>query len=145
MHSSKRLRQVLPTLKVIKPVYLLALLAVLTWLLARPSAEPEAQPIAGLDPRLNYAVRDFSGRLLDDAGFERSVEEVGVQMVAGVLGLVAGEDHPPAPDDDGPDQPVVVDALLEQQRHLAALVEVEEQLVERIDRPAPTRPRRTAA
>ena len=47
---------------------LLALLAVLTWLLARPSAEPEAQPIAGLDPRLNYAVRDFSGRLLDDAG-----------------------------------------------------------------------------
>ena len=47
---------------------LLALLAVLTWLLARPSAEPEAQPISGLDPRLNYAVRDFSGRLLDDAG-----------------------------------------------------------------------------
>jgi LPS export ABC transporter protein LptC len=47
---------------------LLALLAVLTWLLARPTTEPEAKPLAGLDTRLNYALRDFSGRLLNDQG-----------------------------------------------------------------------------
>ncbi|MEJ2383877.1 MAG: LPS export ABC transporter periplasmic protein LptC [Xanthomonadales bacterium] len=47
---------------------LLALLAVLTWLLARPVSEPAAEPLAGLDTRLNYALRDFSGRLLNDEG-----------------------------------------------------------------------------
>jgi LPS export ABC transporter protein LptC len=47
---------------------LLALLAVLTWLLGRPANEPAAEPLAGLDTRLNYALRDFSGRLLDEQG-----------------------------------------------------------------------------
>lgn len=49
-------------------IILLGLLAVLTWLLARPLAEPAAQPLKDLDTRLNYALRDFSGRLLDQSG-----------------------------------------------------------------------------
>jgi len=49
-------------------IILLALLAALTWLLARPGAEPAAKPLAGLDTRLDYALRDFDGRLLNEQG-----------------------------------------------------------------------------
>ena len=49
-------------------IILLTLLAVLTWLLSRPADVQEAKPIAGLDTRLNYALYDFEGRLLDDLG-----------------------------------------------------------------------------
>lgn len=52
-------------------ILLLGLLATLTWLLARPGREPAAAPIAGLDTRLNYALHDFSGRLLDAEGLTR--------------------------------------------------------------------------
>ena len=45
-----------------------AQLAVLQWLLARPVNEPDARPNAGRVPRLNYALRDFSGRLLTEEG-----------------------------------------------------------------------------
>ena len=44
----------------------MCLLAVLTWILARPAPEPESRPLAGLDTKLNYALHDFNGRLLDD-------------------------------------------------------------------------------
>jgi LPS export ABC transporter protein LptC len=49
-------------------ILLLGLLAALTALLARPTSQPAAEPIEGLDTRLNYALRDFSGRLLNDQG-----------------------------------------------------------------------------
>ena len=50
---------------------LLALLAMLSWLLSRPMTEERSRPIAGLDTRLNYALHDFQGRLLDDEGNTR--------------------------------------------------------------------------
>jgi LPS export ABC transporter protein LptC len=49
-------------------IILLALLAVLSWLLSRPSAEGPASSLSELDTRLNYALYDFSGRMLDDQG-----------------------------------------------------------------------------
>ena len=50
---------------------LLALLAMLSWLLSRPTMEERGKPIAGLDTRLNYALHDFQGRLLDEEGNTR--------------------------------------------------------------------------
>lgn len=50
---------------------LLTLLAILSWLLARPMALDQARPISGLDTRLNYALHDFQGRLLDEQGNTR--------------------------------------------------------------------------
>jgi LPS export ABC transporter protein LptC len=50
---------------------LLALLAVLSWLLSRPMVEEQDQPVAGLDTRLNYALHNFQGRLLDEDGNTR--------------------------------------------------------------------------
>lgn len=52
-------------------IILLALLAVISWIMARPMAEQEAEPVEGLDTRLNYALYDFNGRLLDDNGATR--------------------------------------------------------------------------
>lgn len=49
-------------------IILLALLAALTWLLARPGAETTGEKIGELDTRLNYALYDFSGRLLNVRG-----------------------------------------------------------------------------
>lgn len=49
-------------------IILLALLAVLSWILARPETEDEAKPREGLDTRLNYALHEFQGRLLNDLG-----------------------------------------------------------------------------
>ncbi|NNK37715.1 MAG: LPS export ABC transporter periplasmic protein LptC, partial [Xanthomonadales bacterium] len=49
-------------------IILLALLAVLSWLLSRPTAEGPANSLSELDTRLNYALYDFSGRMLDDQG-----------------------------------------------------------------------------
>lgn len=51
-----------------RSIILLALLAVLTWILSRPSVEELSQPVEGLDTRLNYALHDFRGRLLNDLG-----------------------------------------------------------------------------
>lgn len=47
---------------------MLGLLAVLTWLLAREPSEPQVMTVERPDVRLNYALYDFSGRLLDDQG-----------------------------------------------------------------------------
>ena len=47
---------------------ILALLAMATFLLARDPSNPENQPPARLDTRLDYALRDFTGRLLDKEG-----------------------------------------------------------------------------
>lgn len=49
-------------------IILLALLAVLSWILSRPGTEDEARPLEGLDTRLNYALHEFQGRLLNDLG-----------------------------------------------------------------------------
>jgi len=47
---------------------ILALLAMATFLLARDPSNPGNQPPARLDTRLDYALRDFNGRLLDKEG-----------------------------------------------------------------------------
>jgi len=47
---------------------LLALLAAASWMISRQSGEVEDRPIRKLDTRLNYALYDFSGRLLDAEG-----------------------------------------------------------------------------
>lgn len=52
-------------------ILLLLLLTVLTWIVARPPTQPESRPRAGLDTRLNYALHDFSGRLLNEQGLTR--------------------------------------------------------------------------
>lgn len=49
-------------------IILLALLATLSWMLSRESGEVEDSPIRRLDTRLNYALYDFAGRLLDQEG-----------------------------------------------------------------------------
>ena len=50
-------------------IILLSLLAVLTWILSRDGTQPGAEtPLTGLDTRLNYALYDFTGRLLDERG-----------------------------------------------------------------------------
>lgn len=52
-------------------ILLLAFLAVLSWLLARPTDLVEDAPVSGLDTRLNYALHEFRGRLLDQRGETR--------------------------------------------------------------------------
>ena len=49
-------------------VLLLATLALLSWLLARPPREAALDPIDKPDVKLNYALYDFSGRLLNEEG-----------------------------------------------------------------------------
>jgi LPS export ABC transporter protein LptC len=49
-------------------ILLLALLALLSWQLARGPLEPSTRPGERPDIRLNYALYDFSGRLLDEQG-----------------------------------------------------------------------------
>lgn len=49
-------------------IVLLTLLAVLSWILTRPGDEERLEPVTGLDTRLNYALHDFRGRLLNDEG-----------------------------------------------------------------------------
>jgi LPS export ABC transporter protein LptC len=46
----------------------LALLAITTFLLSRNTSDSVDQPPARLDTRLDYALRDFNGRLLDKEG-----------------------------------------------------------------------------
>lgn len=49
-------------------IVLLGLLALLSWLLARQPREAALAPIARPDVKLNYALYDFSGMLLNDQG-----------------------------------------------------------------------------
>jgi LPS export ABC transporter protein LptC len=49
-------------------IVLLALFALLSWLLARQPREAALAPISKPDVKLNYALYDFSGMLLNDQG-----------------------------------------------------------------------------
>lgn len=49
-------------------ILLLSALAVLSWLLARQPREAPVDPISRPDLKLNYALYDFSGMLLNDRG-----------------------------------------------------------------------------
>ena len=49
-------------------IILLALLAILTWILSRPSGESTVESVSELDTRLNYALYEFNGRMLNDQG-----------------------------------------------------------------------------
>ena len=60
-------------------IILLSLLTTLTWILSREQVEDEVQPIGNLDTRLNYALYDFDGRLLNDEG------AVNIELQAPVL------------------------------------------------------------
>jgi len=49
-------------------IILLALLAALSWVLSREQGETSERPVSKLDMRLNYALYDFDGRLLNEEG-----------------------------------------------------------------------------
>lgn len=49
-------------------IIVLAILAALTWMLSRDHGEVGERPVSALDTRLNYALYEFNGRLLNDAG-----------------------------------------------------------------------------
>lgn len=49
-------------------IILLALLAGLSVIFARDRSSPRSEPFANLDTRLNYALYDFDGTLMNDAG-----------------------------------------------------------------------------
>ena len=49
-------------------IILLTALAILTWILPKSSSDPVNGPPARLDTRLNYALRDFNGQLLNKQG-----------------------------------------------------------------------------
>jgi LPS export ABC transporter protein LptC len=49
-------------------IILLTLLATLSWILTLQQREVASEPASELDLRLNYALYDFEGRLLDDDG-----------------------------------------------------------------------------
>lgn len=46
----------------------LALVAVLTWLVANDSRKPKSEPLADLDTRLDYALWNFNAQMLDANG-----------------------------------------------------------------------------
>ena len=49
-------------------IIFLAALSIIVWLLPKSSSDSVNEPPAQLDTRLNYALRDFSGQLLDKEG-----------------------------------------------------------------------------
>lgn len=49
-------------------IILLTLLAILSWIISKPSIETRVDTFKELDTRLNYALYDFNGRLLDHDG-----------------------------------------------------------------------------
>ena len=49
-------------------ILFLSLLALLSWQLSRRQSETETAPVGPPDVRLNYALYDFKGRLLDERG-----------------------------------------------------------------------------
>ncbi|MEE8495876.1 MAG: LPS export ABC transporter periplasmic protein LptC [Xanthomonadales bacterium] len=49
-------------------IIFLTSLSIIIWLLPRSSSDPVNEPPARLDTRLNYALRDFNGQLLDQQG-----------------------------------------------------------------------------
>lgn len=68
-------------------IVLLALLTILSWLLSRESSEVAVRPVGKLDTRLNYALYDFEGRLLNEQGsinFEFQAPELRSDARSGV-------------------------------------------------------------
>lgn len=49
-------------------IYILAVMAIATGLMSRNAFESKESPLSNIDTRLNYALRDFEGRLLDEQG-----------------------------------------------------------------------------
>ena len=49
-------------------ILVLATLAIVTGLVSNNPSDPNDGPVAKVDTRLNYSLRDFEGRLLDDQG-----------------------------------------------------------------------------
>lgn len=49
-------------------IYVLALLAIASGLVSRNPSDSTAKPLTRIDTRLNYALHDFEGRLLDELG-----------------------------------------------------------------------------
>lgn len=49
-------------------ILLLAILAAVSWNFSRDPSETLELPVSKLDTRLNYALHDFTGRLLNDSG-----------------------------------------------------------------------------
>lgn len=49
-------------------IIFLAILAAASWYLSRDQEEIQDRPVSELDTRLNYALHDFDGRLLNDSG-----------------------------------------------------------------------------
>jgi len=49
-------------------IFVLSLLAVASWFVSQNPADKGNEPRSAVDTRLNYALRDFEGRLLDDQG-----------------------------------------------------------------------------
>ena len=49
-------------------IFVLATLAIVTGLVSKNPSDPNDGPVAKVDTRLNYSLRDFEGRLLDDQG-----------------------------------------------------------------------------
>jgi len=54
-------------------ILVLALLASLSWILLKESGEVQEGPVSKLDTRLNYALYDFNGRLLEEDGSTKLV------------------------------------------------------------------------
>lgn len=49
-------------------IYILATLAIASGLMSRNTSDSEESPLSDIDTRLNYALHDFEGRLLDEQG-----------------------------------------------------------------------------
>jgi LPS export ABC transporter protein LptC len=49
-------------------IYVLAILAIASGLISRNSSDSIEKPLSRIDTRLNYALHDFEGRLLDETG-----------------------------------------------------------------------------
>ena len=64
-------------------IIFVAALSIITWLLPKSSSEPVSEPPARLDTQLNYALRDFTGQLLDKQG------NINLQITSPLLRKVA--------------------------------------------------------
>jgi len=49
-------------------IFVLTLVAIASWMMSQNPIDQGSEPRAAVDTRLNYALRDFEGRLLDDQG-----------------------------------------------------------------------------
>jgi len=49
-------------------IFVLTLVAIASWMMSQNPVDQGGEPRTAVDTRLNYALRDFEGRLLDDQG-----------------------------------------------------------------------------